>query len=118
MSAQEIAVRIEHLLCSIFGCERYGFGGEVNSDRIRKHPVLSITQGLAYLYALDDEKHEQINSFIDKYSYYEQMSLDEILSFDSNEQVVDNVLVQIEEANGLEQIRRIIREFNDIVHLG
>ena len=49
MKAQGYAVEIEHSLSSIFECDRYGFGGEVNSDCIRKHPFLSMTQGLAYL---------------------------------------------------------------------
>ena len=43
MKAQGYAVDIEHVLRRIFDCDRYGFGGEVNSDAIRKHPFLSMT---------------------------------------------------------------------------
>lgn len=32
--SQSYAVEIEHILCKIFECERYGFGGVVNSEKI------------------------------------------------------------------------------------
>lgn len=64
MKAQGYAVEIEHILSNIFECERFGFGGQVNSDRIRRHPYLSMVQGLAYLYALNPQKRKAINDFV------------------------------------------------------
>lgn len=65
MRAQGFAVEIEHILSNIFECDRYGFGGQVNSNEIRKHPYLSMTQGLAYLYALHPQKRKAIEGFVE-----------------------------------------------------
>lgn len=115
MKAQGYAVEIEHSLSRIFECDRYGFGGEVNSDCIRKHPFLSMTQGLAYLYALFPNKRKMIDSFNEHFSFYSEMSLDELLSFDTNEKTVGISTVQIEKENGLKQVEYMIEEFDKIV---
>lgn len=115
MRAQGFAVEIEHVLCNIFECERYGFGGQVNSDCIRRHPYLSMTQGLAYLYARCPQKEKDINSFIEHFSFYEEMSLDKLLSFDTNEKIFDKCTIQIEKDNGLEQVEYMIKEFRKVV---
>lgn len=115
MRAQGFAVEIEHILSNIFECARYGFGGQVNSDRIRKHPYLSMTQGLAYLYAICPQKRIIIDSFVDRFSFYSEMSLDELLSFDTNEKTIDKCTIQIEKDNGLEQVKYMIAEFRKVV---
>lgn len=111
MKAQGYAVDIEHILCNIFECNRYGFGGEVNSDSIRKHPFLSMTQGLAYAYALHPEKRINIDAFIKRFSFYADMSLDELLSFDTNSKIIGITTKEIEKENGLEQVEYMIAEF-------
>ena len=116
MKAQSFAVEIEHILSNIFECDRFGFGGQVNSDRIRKHPFLSMTQALAFLYALYPQRKSTYDSFIDHFSFYEEMSLDELLSFDTNEKVIDLTTIQIEKENGLEQVQYMISEFRKIVN--
>ena len=70
MKAQGYAVEIEMILRYIFKCDRFGFGGQVNSDAIRKHPYLSMTQGLAFLYATEETKRKQIDKFVDEFSFY------------------------------------------------
>ena len=65
MRAQGLAGEIEFILRDIFSCERFGFGGQVNSDRIRRHPYLSMVQGLAYLFALKPQKREAIENFVE-----------------------------------------------------
>ena len=115
MKAQGFAVEIEHILSNIFECERFGFGGQVNSDRVRRHPYLSMTQGLAYLYALCPQKKKVIDRFVESFSFYEEMSLEELLSFDTNEKVIDKCTIQIEKYNGLEQVEYMIEEFRKVV---
>lgn len=115
MRAQGFAVEIEHILSNIFECERYGFGGQVTSDKIRKHPYLSMTQGLAYLYALNPQKRKAIDNFVEQFSFYSEMSLDELLSFDTNEKTIDKCTIQIEKDNGLEQVEYMIEEFRKVV---
>ncbi len=115
MKAQGYATEIEHILWDIFNCERYGFGGQVNSDKIRRHPFLSITQGLAYLYALHPEKQSQIEEYIEAYSFYSRFSLDDLLSFDTQEKTIDIETIQIEEENGLKQVEKIIKDFRKVI---
>ena len=115
MRAQGLAGEIEFILRDIFVCERFGFGGQVNSDRIRRHPYLSMVQGLAYIYALNPRKREAIEEFVERFSFYENMHMDELLSFDTNEKTIDECTIQIEKDNGLEQVEYMIEEFRKVV---
>lgn len=115
MKAQGFAIEIEHILSNIFECDRYGFGGQVNSDKARRHPFLSMTQALAFLYAINPQKRKSIEEFVEHFSFYEEMSLDELLSFDTNEKTIDKCTIQIEKDNGLEQVEYMISEFRKVV---
>ena len=115
MKAQGYAVEIEMILRNIFKCDRFGFGGQVNSDAIRKHPYLSMTQGLAFLYATEETKRKKIDKFVDEFSFYSDMSLDELLSFDTNEKVVGSTTIGLTKNNGLEEVEYIISAFKKVV---
>ena len=115
MKAQGYAVEIEMILRNIFKCDRFGFGSQVNSDAIRKHPYLSMTQGLAFLYATEENKRKQIDKFVDEFSFYSDMSLDELLSFDINEKVVGSTTIGLTKNNGLEEVEYIISAFKKVV---
>lgn len=115
MKAQGFAVEIEHILSNIFECDRFGFGGQVTSDKIRKHPFLSMTQGLAYLYALEPQKRKAIDTFNENFSFYADMSLDDLLSFDTNEKTIDITTIQIEKENGLKQVEYMVEEFRKVI---
>ena len=115
MKAQGYAVEIEMILRNIFKCDRFGFGGQVNSDAIRKHPYLSMTQGLAFLYATEENKRKQIDKFVDEFSFYSDMSLDELLSFDTNEKVVGSTTIGLTKSNGLEEVEYIISAFRKAI---
>lgn len=116
MSAQNFAIKIETILGNIFKCDRLGFGGQVNSDHIRRHPYLSMTQGLAYLYAICPQKKKEIDSFVEHFSIYEKMSLDELLSFDTNEKTIDKSTFQLEKDNGFKQVEYMIEEFRKVIY--
>lgn len=115
MKAQGYAVEIEMILRNIFRCDRFGFGGQVNSDAIRKHPYLSMTQGLAFIYATEENKRKQIDKFVDEFSFYSDMSLDELLSFDTNEKVVGSTTIGLTKNNGLEEVEYIISAFRKVI---
>lgn len=115
MKAQGYAVEIEMILRNIFKCDRFGFGGQVNSDAIRKHPYLSMTQGLAFLYATEENKRKQIDKFVDEFSFYSDMSLDELLSFDTNEKVIGSNTIGLTKSNGLEEVEYIISAFRKAI---
>ncbi len=115
MKAQGFAVEIEMILRNIFKCDRFGFGGQVNSDAIRKHPYLSMTQGLAFLYATEENKRKQIDKFVDEFSFYSDFSLDELLSFDTNEKMIGSDIRGITKENGLEEVEYIISAFRNVI---
>lgn len=115
MLSQGKAVSVEWILRRIFDCEQLGFGGQVSADRIRKHPFLSMTQGLAVLYERNPEKRNAINKFIEDFSFYEGMSMDYLLSFDTKEKTEENRTIEIDKENGLVQLDYIIDCFNEIV---
>ena len=115
MKAQGFAVEIEMILRNIFKCDRFGFGGQVNSDAIRKHPYLSMTQGLAFLYATEENKRKQIDKFVDEFSFYSDFTLDELLSFDTNEKVVGSTTIGLIKNNGLEEVEYIISAFRNVI---
>ena len=49
------------------------------------------------------------------FSFYSEMSLDELLSFDTNEKTVGIATVQIEKENGLKQVEYMMEEFDKIL---
>ena len=116
MLSQGKAISIENTLRKIFNCERFGFGGQINSDAIRKHPFLSMTQGLAFLYASNPKKMAAINKFIEDFSFYEDMSIDYLLSFDKKEKKEGISIIEIEKENGLKQLDYMIDCFNSLVY--
>lgn len=115
MLSQGKAISIEWIMRRIFDCDQLGFGGQVSADHIRKHPFLSMTQGLAVLYERIPEKRNAINKFIEDFSFYENMSIDYLLSFDTKEKTDGIGTIEIEKENGLEQLDYIIDCFREIV---
>ncbi len=116
MRAQSYAVDIEHILRSIFDCERYGFGTVVNSDYIRKQPFSALFCGLAYLHSNSaPEKKAQIEKFIEEHMFYADMSLDYLLSFDTNSKSEDISTIEIDFPNGEEALQHIIATYREVV---
>ena len=73
------ALSLEHTLRTIFNCERFGFGGYINSDMIEKNPVQSFALGLAVIYNTKSElQKEAIDRFLEDSLDYEDLSIREI----------------------------------------
>lgn len=77
--ARSYAVHIEEIMCGVFGCERFGFGGIVNSDYIRKHPFQAMCCALAKVYKGNEAK---IDAFLEHHRPFADCSLDMLLSFE------------------------------------
>ena len=83
--AQGYAVRLEHEIRRVFQCDRSGFAGIADSDFIRKNPLAAVLATCGFLYAkADDVGRKQIENFIVDTRFYWEMSLDELLSFETN----------------------------------
>lgn len=115
INPQEYAVSIEQILRTVFKCERFGFGGVVDSDFIRKQPLAAMLSGLGYLHAnSDSEKRKEIEVFIVENSCYLEMSLDELLSFENSIKVHGVKEMHIEYENGIKALESIIEKFRVI----
>lgn len=115
-AAQGYAISVEHVVRNIFGCSRFGFGGLVDSDVIRKNPLGTISAGLGYLFAnANDNKKTKIEKYLENYSYYLEMSMDELLSFDSSSKRTDKCIQEIEYNNGKEAIEDYIEKLENLV---
>lgn len=113
--AQGYAISIEHILCDVFDCERFGFGGIVNSDFIRKQPFTAMLSGLSFIYATaKDYKQEEIINFIEEYSFYSEMSLDMLLSFETSKKDINGITIEINYNNGEEAVEKMIEDFREV----
>lgn len=111
-NAKQYATEIEHILCKVFDCKRFGFGGIVDSDFIRKNPFIAIASGLAFIYAEDSSKKCEIDLYLEKYSYYLKYDLDMLIrasdgkiepnwdydqeEYGSGEEIVKSIIADLE----------------------
>ena len=116
MRSQSYAGEIEFILRSIFDCERYGFGGIVNSDYIRKHPFSALFCGLARLYpTATSEKKGLFEKFIADHLFYADMSIDYLLSFDTSSKTDGIATIEIDFKNGEEALQNIIKAYREVI---
>lgn len=89
------AFQIETTVKAIFKCERYGIGMIAESNFIEKNPFIAITAVLGNFYnKMDIKSKEKVDEFIE--SYYLEMG---------------KSIIEI----GEDKIKKIIKEFNEIV---
>ncbi len=115
-AAQGYAISVEHSIRNILGCNRFGFGGLVDSDVIRKNPLATISAGLGYLFAnANNDKRTRIEEYLENYSYYLEMPMDELLSFDSPTKRIDTWIQEIDYNNGKEAIEDYIDKLDNLI---
>lgn len=115
INGQPHAIEIETILRDVFNCDRMGFGGIVNSDFIRKNPFAAMFSAAGYLYANSNvEKKEEIEEFIKNNQLYTNMSINDILSFETSQKEENGKIIEIEFENGEEAIKSIKDNFRKI----
>lgn len=114
-SAKQYATEIEHILCSVFDCDRYGFGGIVDSDFVRANPYVAIASGLAFKYAKDLSKEDVINSYLGEYGFYLKYDLDTLVKASNGEIVPGWEYDQGKYDSGEEIVKSIINALQEIV---
>ncbi len=112
--ANGYAIEIEAILCELFNCERWGFGGQISSNKIIEHPFLSITQGLAIVYAIKNEKRNDIDKFINNFSIYSDMTIEDIINLKAKENIFKGISILIHKNNGIEEIEYMINLFKSL----
>lgn len=115
LNSQNFAVRIEQIMRSVFECDRSGMGGLVESDYIRKYPFTAMMSTIMYLCDRNDSNGINVASdFFDKYSYYGQWSIDQLLGFESETAEIDGCNYELEYANGEAAMNAIIAAFSKV----
>lgn len=115
MRAQGYAVSLEHDMERVFKCKRYGFAGVVNSDFIRRNPLAAVLATCGYIYAnVDYEKQMQIEKFIEDTTFYWEMPLNELLSFETSSKTVDIATIELEYENGEAALIDISNKFSNV----
>ena len=118
MRAQGYAVSMEQDMSRVFGCDRGGMSGKVDSDFIRRNSLAAVLMTCGYIYGLvDDLGKRTIEKFIEETSFYWKMNLDELLSFETPSKTVGIVTVEIAYDNGEEAVIDIIDKFSKICDL-
>ncbi len=118
MRAQGYAVSIEHDIRRVFKCERFGFAGIANSDFIRGNPLAAILATCGFIYAqVNDENKAQVEQFIEDTRFYWEMSLDELLSFETSSKTIGLETRELEYENGEKALEDIMDKFSTICDL-
>lgn len=118
MRAQSYAVDIEYEIRRVFKCDRFGFAGIVNSDFIRRYPLATILATCGFIYAnVDEEKKKMVEQFINDTEFYWEMSLDELLSFETSCKTTGIGTVELEYENGEKALNDIKEKFSVICDL-
>ncbi len=98
-NSKNYGLNVEHTLRKVFSCERFGFGGIVDADFIQQHPYMMMVCGLTYLAPnSSSEKRDKIEKFINDFSSYSDISMDNFLSSDINEESGEIVLQEMIQA--------------------
>ena len=59
MRAQGYAVSMEHDMSRVFGCDRGGMSGKVDSDFIRRNSLAAVLMTFGYIYGLPWKKDDR-----------------------------------------------------------
>lgn len=108
--ARTYAVHIEEIMCSVFDCKRFGFGGIVNSDYIRKHPFQAMCCALAKNY---NGNEENIDVFLELYRPFADCSLDMLLSFEPKSEIKYGMPEHVAKS-GEEVVQNMIENFRTL----
>lgn len=118
MEAQGYAKSMEDDMGQVFGCERFGFAGIVNSDFIRRNPLAAVLATCGFIYAkVDDVNKKRIEKFIEDTNFYWKMTLDELLSFETSSKTIGKVTKELGYENGEKALKDIMDKFSDICNL-
>ncbi|WP_039652366.1 hypothetical protein [Clostridium tyrobutyricum] len=71
------AINIEHTICKILNCDRFGFGGYADADFIESNPIEPYLIGLAAIYA-NSAKKKEIDNFLEKIGEFQGKNIVEI----------------------------------------
>ena len=98
LKQQEIAVRIELIMCSALNCKRYDIGGLVNSDYIKNYPFIAMMCTLTLLCRKEDSIGiDIISEFFENYYEYAKYSVGEWQNLESCEEPIEEAIEKFSE---------------------
>ena len=96
-NARSYAIYIEHTIRRVFGCDdRSQIGGFTESDCIIDHPFWTMVSALTYLYGCRKIRAETLENFYNTFEFTTDFSIEELLSFSSNNGMVNGRMYEIE----------------------
>lgn len=98
VNAHSYALSIEQILRRVFHFDdRGGLAGLIDADTIETNWYVPIAAGLGYLYAgADETKKVKIESFIEKYGFYLELSMNFIIRFEEKSQEIDGYSIDFD----------------------
>ena len=114
LNPQNYAIRIEQIMRGAFECDRSDIGGLVNSDYIRKYPFTAMISTVMYLCKRNDSDVNIALSFFEKYSYYGQWNIDDLLSCENGTLKIDECNYELGYTDGEEAVNAIIADFSKV----
>lgn len=62
------AIILEHLVCKLYKCERYGISGLADADILEYNPLIALILVISYIYANDSQiSNNQYQGILNKY---------------------------------------------------
>lgn len=114
LDSQIYAIRIEQIIRDAFECDRFAIGGLVNSDYIGKYPFTAMISTVMYLCERNDSDINVALNFFEKYSYYGQWNIDELLSCENGTLEIDGCNYELGYINGEEAMNAIVDDFTKV----
>lgn len=97
--ADDFAVEVEFIVSGAFKCGRFGFGGMADADFIKGRMYTAMACALvSYYRVVDFLKQQAIMEFLDKYNYYCDKRIEEII-----------------EKKGEFEVENIIKDFRSLI---
>lgn len=117
VNPQAYAITFEHIIRSVFDCERFGAFGIADADYIRSKPLCAVIATCTYVYAKDETKADLIKKFLDEANFYFRFDFDTLLSFETNEKEINGSFYTLDYKNGAEAIKELEKQFRGICKL-
>lgn len=113
--SRDCAIHIEHTISNVFA--RNGnalYDALDNCGSVESHPFWSMISTLTYLYGSGKISCEQLKKFYNDFCFFDDFSVSDFLSFDSNTGRIDGKLYEIEFETGEEALEEMEKAFREL----
>lgn len=114
MNLHDYKIKIEEISSKFLKCSKNDIGGLISADYSNPSSIIFFVLGCIYANA-NESKKKEISDYINNYYFsLDDIGLNELMNFTTNEYHKDNETVKIDSYNGNEEIKKIIEEFRKL----